>query len=64
MHKQAKPIHVTLPFVRVMIRKRAKVSKWETHKGKIGRVFNAGKFMVAAFPKASTRCITDNMRVS
>jgi hypothetical protein len=64
MHKQANPIHVTLPFVRVMIRKRAKEFKFGTHKGKVGRVFNLGKFMLATYPKASARCITNNMRVS
>jgi len=55
---------MSLPFVRVMIRKRAKEFKLGTHKGKVGRVFNVGKFMLAAYPKASARCITNNMRVS
>lgn len=64
MSKQASPIHVTLPLVRVMIRKRSTVSKWGTHAGKIGRVFNAGKYMIAAYPKRSSRCITANLRVS
>ena len=64
MYKQANLIHITLPLVRVMIRKRSTVSKWGTHAGKVGRVFNAGKYMIATYPKRSSRCITANMRVS
>lgn len=64
MSKTAKPLSLSLPFVRVMVRKRATVSKWETHKGKVGRVFNAGRYMVAAFPKRSARCVSRNLRVS
>jgi len=64
MSKSAKPIHVKLPFVRVMIRKRSVISKWETHAGKVGRVFNAGKFMIATYPKKSVRCPSANFRLS
>jgi hypothetical protein len=64
MSKSAKPLSFSLPLVRVMVRKRSTVSKWGTHKGKIGRVFNAGRYMVATFPKRSARCITANLRVS
>ena len=64
MSKSAKPIHVSLPLVKVMIRKRAAQSKWGTHKGKVGRVFNAARFMVAVYPKASSRCPTNNLRLS
>ncbi len=64
MSKHAKPLSFSLPLVRVMVRKRAVQSKWGTHAGKVGRVFNAGKYMIAAFPKRSARCITANLRVS
>ena len=64
MSKSAKPIHVSLPLVKVMIRKRAVQSKWGTHKGKVGRVFNAARFMIAVYPKASQRCPTNNLRLS
>ena len=64
MSKSAKPLSFSLPLVRVMVRKRAVQSKWGTHKGKVGRVFNAGRYMVATFPKRSARCITANLRVS
>jgi len=64
MSKSANPIHVSLPMVRVMVRKRAVESKWGTHKGKVGRVFNAARFMIAVYPKKSSRCPTDNLRLS
>jgi len=64
MSKSAKPIHVSLPFVRVMVRKRAIVSKWETHKGKVGRVFNAARYMIAVYPKRSQRCPSNSLRLS
>lgn len=64
MSKSAKPLTLNLPFVRVMYRKRSRDSKWGTHAGKIGRVFNAGKHMIAAYPKRSRRCITANLHVS
>ena len=64
MSKQAKVITVKLPLVRVMIRKRKVVSKWETHKAKVGRVFNVGKFMIATFPKHSKRCPSKSFKVA
>lgn len=64
MSKQANPIHITLPLVRIMVRKRSTVSKWETHKGKVGRVFNAGKYMIATYPKRSSRCPKANYALS
>ena len=64
MSKHAKPINISLPFVRVMIRKRALVRKYETHKAKLGRVVNVGRYMVALFPKSSYRCPSASLRVS
>ena len=64
MSKSASPIHVSLPMVRVMVRKRSSQSKWGTHKGKIGRVFNAARFMIAVYPKKSSRCPSGNLRLS
>ena len=64
MYKQAKPISLSLPFVRIMVRKRAIVRKYETHKAKLGRVVNLGRYMVAFFPKSSYRCPSASLRVS
>lgn len=64
MRKTAKPLSFSVPFVRIMVRKRAKVWKLETHPGKVGRVFNVGLYMVAAFPKKHVRTPKDDMHVS
>lgn len=62
--KSAKPLSFTLPLFRVLVRKRAVVSKWETHKGKHSRVVNLGKYMIALFPKRSHRCPADSLALS
>ena len=64
MYKEAKPISFAIPFFRVLLRKRSAVSKWETHKGKHSRVVNAGKYMVAFFPKRSRRCPNQSLALS
>jgi hypothetical protein len=62
--KTAKPLNLSFPFVRVMVRKRAVEYKFGTHKAKHSRVINAGRYMVALFPKSNARCPSDNLRVS